>query len=183
MIFPYLWNMFIREVKKQRSKDAKAFYQYNLVQTSRIEGKVKQSVILYLGSDPLLTEKENQKIILNILKARIFRQDALFPEGAPQPLQKLGEAFYEKYLIKYGEPVTDQVSIPPAPDRAEMHQVDIKGLEVSDVKSFGAEHLCKQVTEKLKLRECLERVGIQGKQADKALIAIVARAIFSSSEH
>lgn len=175
--------MFIREVKKQRSKDARAFYQYNLVQTSRIEGKVKQNVILYLGSDPLLTDKINRKTVLQILKTKIFQQPSAFPEDAPEPLQKLAESLYEKYLVKYGEPVTDQVSIPPAPERAEMHQVDIKGLEVSDVKSFGAEHLCKQVADKLKLRECLERVGIKGKQADKALIAITARAIFSSSEH
>ncbi len=175
--------MFIREVKKQRSKDAKAFYQYNLVQTSRIEGKVKQKVILYLGSDPLLADMENRKTILNILKSRIFQQDSLFPEDAPLPLQKLTESLYEKYLIKYGEPAPDQVSIPPAPEKAEMHQVDIKGLEISDVKNFGAEHLCRQVTDKLRLRECLERAGIKGKQADKALIAIVARAVFSSSEH
>lgn len=175
--------MFIREVKKQRSKEAKAFYQYNLVQTSRIDGKVKQNVILYLGSDPLLGEKDNQKIILNILKAKIFQQASAFPVDAPEPIQKLAESLYEKYLIKYGEPAPNQVSIPPAPEKAEMHHVDIKGLEVSDVKSFGAEHLCKQITVKLKLRECLEHVGIKGKQADKALIAIVARAVFSSSEH
>jgi hypothetical protein len=75
--------MFIREVKKQRSKDSKTFYQYNLVQTSRIEGKVKQNVILYLGSDPLLAEKINQKTVLNILKSRIFRQPGLFPDDAP----------------------------------------------------------------------------------------------------
>ena len=175
--------MFIREVKKQRSKDAKVFFQYNLVQTSRIDGKVKQNVILYLGSDPLLADKTNQKTVLNILKSKIFGQPSAFPVVASEPLQKLAESLYEKYLIKYGEPAPNQVSIPPAPERAEMHQVDIKGLEVSDVKSFGAEHLCKQITDKLKLRECLERVGINGKQADKALIAITARAIFSSSEH
>ena len=156
--------MFIREVKKQRSKDAKTFYQYNLVQTSRIEGKVKQHVILYPGSDPLLADKTNRKTILSILKAKIFQQPSAFRENVPGPLQKLAGSLYEKYLVKYGESVTDQVSIPPSPARAEMHQVDVKGLEVSDVKSFGAEHLCKQVADKLKLRKYLERVGIKGRQ-------------------
>lgn len=175
--------MFIREVKKQRSKDSKTFYQYNLVQTSRIEGKVKQNVILYLGSDPLLAEKSNQKIVLNILKSKIFQQPELFPDDAPAHLRTLALSLYEKYLIKYGEPEPGRVSIPPAPERAEMHQVDIKGLEVSDVKTFGSEHLCKQVLDRLNLRECLLNLGFEDKQADKALIAIVARAIFSSSEH
>jgi transposase len=174
--------MFIREVKKQRSKDAKAFFQYNLVQTSRIDGKVKQNVILYLGSDPLFGDKSNRNTVLGILKAKIFGQPSVFPGDVPGPLQKLADSLYEKYLVKYGEPAPGQVSIPPAPEKTEMHKVDIKGLEVNDVKSFGAEHLCKQITDRLKLKECLEGVGIKGQQADKALIAIVARAVFSSSE-
>ncbi|WP_057940598.1 IS1634 family transposase [Algoriphagus resistens] len=175
--------MFIREVKKQRSKDSKTFYQYNLVQASRIDGKVKQKVILYLGSDPLLEDKGNQKTVLEILKSKIFGQPDIFPDNVPAPLLLLAASFYEKYLIKYGEPEPGQVSIPPAPERAEMHNVDVKGLEVSDVKSFGSEHLCKQVVEKLKLKECLLQLGFETKQADKALIAIVARAVFSSSEY
>lgn len=175
--------MFIREVKKQRSKDSKTFFQYNLVQTSRIDGKVKQKVILYLGSDPLLTDKENQKTVLEILKSKIFGQSHIFPDDVPESLRILVSSLYEKYLIKYGEPEPGQVSIPPAPERAEMHQVDVKGLEVSNVKSIGSEHLCKQVLEKLKLKECLLQLGFDNKQVDKALIAIVSRAIFSSSEY
>ena len=175
--------MFIREVKKQRSKDSKTFFQYNLVQTSRIEGKVKQNVILYLGSDPLLADKDNRKIVLGMLKSKIFMQPSIFPSDAPEYLHTLALSLYEKYLIKYGEPEPDQVSIPPAPERAEMHQVDIKGLQVADVKSFGGEHLCRQVLDKLKLRECLLNLGFGDKQVDKALIAIASRAVFSSSEY
>jgi transposase len=175
--------MFIREVKKQRSKDSKAFYQYNLVQTSRVDGKVKQNVILYLGSDTRLADKGNRKIVLDILKSKIFLQPAIFPHDAPGHLHTLALSLYEKYLIKYGEPEPDQVSIPPAPGRAEMHQVDVKGLQVADVKSFGSEHLCRQVLDKLKLGECLLNLGFEDKQADKALIAIASRAVFSSSEY
>lgn len=175
--------MFIREVKKQRSKDSKTFYQYNLVQTSRIDGKVKQNIILYLGSDNLLADKGNRKIILDILKSKIFMQPDIFPHDAPEHLHTLASALYEKYLIKYGDPEPDQVSIPPAPERAEMHQVDVKGLQVADVKGFGGEHLCRQVLDKLTLKECLLNLGFEDKQADKALIAIASRAIFSSSEY
>ena len=64
--------MFIREVKKQRSKDSKVFYQYTLAQAARVDGKVKQRAILYLGSDSLLKDKENRAIVLGILKSRIF---------------------------------------------------------------------------------------------------------------
>ena len=174
--------MFIREVKKQRSKSSKTFFQYNLVQAARVEEKVKQRVILYLGSDPLLKDKTNRKTVLEILKSKIFSQPGMFPEKAPKNLADLALSYYDKYLIKYGQQADTQVSVPPAPDKAEYHNIDIKGLEVSDVKSFGAEHLCKQVLDKLALKDCLTAVGMSKQQADKALIAIAARAIFTSSE-
>lgn len=175
--------MFIREVKKQRSKDSNIFYQYTLAQAARIDGKVKQRAILYLGSDPLLRDKESRVIVLGILKSRIFGQDELFPTNPPNHLLALALSYYEKYCIKYGQDYLQAASIPPAPDKAEFHNIDIIGLEVSDVKTFGAEHLCKQVLDKLQLQECLVSVGLSGEQARKALISIAARAIFSSSEH
>lgn len=175
--------MFIREVKKQRSKDSKIFYQYNLVQTSRIDGKVKQRIILYLGADFLLNDKENRSTVLDILKSKIFGQEKLFPQGAPQHLITLALSYYEKYCLKYGETDSKPASIPPPPKKAEFHQVDLLGLEVEDVKTFGAEHLCKQTLDKLKLRDCLLDCGMSSDNVDRALIAIAARAIFSSSEH
>ena len=175
--------MFIREVKKQRSKDSKIFYQYNLVQTARIEGKVKQRIILYLGSDPLLSHKGHRATVLEVLKAKIFGQEKLFPQNTSKQLIALALGYYEKYCIKYGEPDSKPASIPPPPDKAEFHHVDILGLEVNDVKTFGAEHLCKQILDKLQLRDCLLSCGMSSKVADRALIAIAARAIFCSSEY
>jgi transposase len=175
--------MFIREVKKQRSKDSKLFYQYTLAQAARVDGKVKQRTILYLGSDPILRDKENRAIVLGILKSKIFGQDDLFPSHPPKHLLALALSYYEKYCIKYGQDDRQAASIPPSPDKAEFHNIDIKGMEVSDVKTFGTEHLCKQILDKLQLQECLASVGLTGEQVRKALISIAARAIFSSSEH
>jgi len=182
--------MFIREVKKQRSKSSKVFYQYNLVQTSRIEGKVKQKVILYLGSDTELRDKNARKQVLQSLKSLIFRQPGIFPAGIPGHLKKLAHSYYDKYLIRYGlekgqntDSQPDNVSIPPLPQKADYHNIDINSLEVRDVKSFGNEHLCKQVLDKLKLASLLSDIGMNKKQIQKSLIAIAARAIFSCSEH
>ncbi len=175
--------MFIRKVKKQRSSQSKVFYQYTLAQSARVDGKVKQRAILYLGSDPLLSDKENQRIVLSILKAKIFGQPELFPSEPPNELLELALFYYEKYCIKYGETNKPTHSIPPAPKKAEFHNVDIKGLELNDVKTFGAEYLAKQVLDKLNLRECFRTLGMNNKQSSKALISIAARAVFSSSEY
>ncbi len=179
----YLCGMFIREVKKQRSKNSKTFYQYNLVQTARIDGKVKQTVILYLGSDPVLKDKTNRAIVLDILKSRIFRQPELSLADIPASLSALGEAYYQKYLVKYGHDAKGLVSLPPDIKKAEYHNVDIEGLAINDVKSFGGEHLCAQVLDKLQLKDCLSACGLSSSQVNKALISIAGRALFSASEH
>lgn len=176
--------MFIRVVKKQRSKDAKIFYQYTLAQTSRIEGKVKQFTVLYLGSNSLLADKANRAVVLNILKSKIFGQPDLFPSDAREDLKALALDYYEKYCIKYElEGQVAPTSIPPVPQKAEYHQLDLKGLEVKDAKSFGAEFLCQQILDKLQLKSCLQDLGMSSKRADKALISIIARALFTASEH
>ncbi len=176
--------MYIREVKKQRSKDSKVFYQYNLVQTSRIEGKVRQRVILYLGSESQMEDKENRRIVLNLLKALIFKQPRLIEEQADKKLREIAQMYYEKFCIKYN---TDEqkalVSIPPVPQEAEFHNIDIKGLEVEDAREFGAEHLCNQFLERLKLDEFLKSLSLSSDQRKLALISIAAKAIYAQSEY
>jgi len=175
--------MFIREVKKQRSKTSKVFYQYNLVQSSRVDGKVKQYVVLYLGSDKELQDKTSRKLVLEALKSKIFKQPELFPKALPAHLEVLTNKYFEKYQIKHGIDTDVDHSLPPIHEKAEYHNVDITGLEIADVKNFGAEHLCKQVLEKLKLEQCFTNLGMNKEQANKALVAIASRAIYASSEH
>lgn len=175
--------MFIREVKKQRNPDSKVFYQYNLVQSSRVDGKVKQRIILYLGSDPILRDKDNRRCVLLILKAKIFKQPSFLPQNAPEEITQLAAALYDKYLVKYG---TEAEGVPskPAPEySANYHKVDIDSIETREVRSFGAENLCTQVMEKLQFRHTFNSLGFSKDQTYKAMIAIAARAIFASSDH
>ncbi|MEM8894805.1 MAG: IS1634 family transposase [Bacteroidota bacterium] len=175
--------MYIRQVKKQRSKDSKTFYQYTLAQTLRIEGKVKQNAILYLGAEPIMEDATNRKTVLQILKAKIFQQEDLFPVDADQQVVDLALSYFEKYCLKYGEQSIGAASIPPQPKKAEYHNIDIEGLQAEDVRTFGGEHLCKQVLDKLQLKECLTALGFSHKQTLQALISIAARALFASSEY
>ncbi|CAN5416994.1 hypothetical protein BH23BAC3_BH23BAC3_20950 [soil metagenome] len=175
--------MFIRRVKKQRSKTSKVFYQYTLAQTYRVDGKVKQKAILYLGSDSRLADKTNRKTVLEILKAKIFNQPSLFPEDAPPHLADLATEYFQKYCIKYGEDSVGGASLPPAPEKAEFHRVDMEGVDVEQAQSFGGEHLCKQILDRLALGQCLKGLGLNSRQTSQALISIAGRALFAASEH
>jgi len=181
--------MFIREVKKQRNPGSKVFYQYNLVQSVRIDGKARQRIILYLGSDPLLQDRARRKVVLDILKSRIFNQPELFPENAGEKLSKLAGEYYEKYLIKY--PALEEgrtsrsarPSLPPDAQKAEYEQVDVTMVDCSEARTFGCEHLCSQVLQKLGLGDYLKKLEWSPDDRKMALISIAARAIFSASEY
>jgi len=175
--------MFIRQVKKQRSSTSKVFHQYTLAQTSRINGKVKQRAILYLGAEKLLEDKNNRDCVLSILKSKIFKQPELFQHDVSGELKRLALQYYDKYCIKYEQDEENPTSIPPPPKVSEFHNIDIKGLEIEDVKEFGAEHLCKQTLDKLELGDYFKTLGMSEQQIKKALISIAGKAIYSASEY
>ena len=175
--------MFIRQVKKQRSSTSKVFYQYTLVQAARVNGKVKQRSILYLGSDKMLENEDNRKAVLEILKSKIFKQPILFEQNISDELRKLASLYYDKYCIKYEQSEENPTSIPPQPKVSEFHNIDIKGLELENVKEFGAEYLCKQTLEKLGLGNYFTSLGMSDEQTKKALISIAGKAIYSASEY
>ena len=176
--------MFIREVKKPSAKTGKYFKQYSLVQASRHNGKVKQKTILYLGSDPLMHDKNNRNLICQMIKAKIFPGDTLFElPQASQATQQLVEDLYQKFLAKYPNGTIGSMALPSEQQTADFQLVNIENVETDGSTSFGAENLCVQTIEKLGLKDCLRKLGFSKKTVDKALMAIIARAIFTASEH
>ena len=185
----YIWErfctlcpMFIRQTKKQRSKDSKIFYQYSLVQSTRVNGKARQRTILYLGSDEELQDKQNRSMVLDVLKNKIQGTPPIFSD-IPAHLYKLGLAYYEKYKIRYAGIDEQPGTIPQPAEPTDYQTIDVNRLEVDQVKSFGPEHLCLQTMEKLQLAEFLRAASWDDKDIKRAMISIISRAIYTSSEH
>jgi transposase len=173
--------MFIRQTKKQRSGSSKIYYQFSLVQSVRIDGKSRQRTILYLGSDEELRDKTNRKLVLEALKGMISGSPSLF-DDIPGSLLKLAKDYYQKYLVKY-EGASNPIATPPKTDDRAYREVATDHVEVGGNKSFGPEHLCLQVLDKLKLGSFLSELGLGKDDAGRALISIAARAIYTASEH
>jgi hypothetical protein len=54
---------------------------------------------------------------------------------------------------------------------------------VEQVHTFGGEHLCRQILNKLELEGCLRGLGFNAKQTNQVLISIAARALLAASEY
>lgn len=175
--------MFIRQVKKKNTSGGKTFYQYQLVQASRVNGKVKQRNILYLGSDPLLNNPEPRKELLTLLQAKIFGQPLIFDNYSGQ-VEILAETYYQKFLIKYKDlPRGSVVSIPPVQGKARVESIDLNSIDIERSRTFGCEYLCSQITETLNLESCFTSLGFSEKENKMAHISIISKAILAASEH
>lgn len=176
--------MFIRQVKKSNTKKGKTFFQYQLVQASRIEGKVQQRNILYLGSEPLLADAGHRKDLLEMLQAMIFGQPMLFASNYPKEIIELAAQYHSKFLIKYADvELTSLISIPPQEKEAQTEAIALDSIEIQDSRTFGGEYLCSQVMEVLELGTCFEALGFSKNENRLAHVGIIGRALFSASEH
>ena len=176
--------MFIRQVKKSNTKEGKTFYQYQLVQASRIEGKVQQRNILYLGSETLLADAKNRKDLLDVLQALIFGQPILFADNYPKEITDLAVQYHNKFLIKYKDlDLGSSVSIPPQEKEPQTEAIAIDSIGIEDSRTFGGEYLCTQIMETLDLGTCFEALGFSQNENKLAHVGIIGRALFSASEH
>lgn len=126
-----------------------------------------------------------------MLTAKIFEQTQAFEQQAVlfnnqtdgAQILKLITLLYEKYLLKYPKGTDSLAAKPSKAKKADFQEVNLNSLKVEHTNSFGAENLCKQVLEGLQLNACLIKLGFDKDTRNKALMSIIARAIFIASEH
>jgi hypothetical protein len=182
-IFRIFVTMYIREVKKNNTPNGKVFLQYQLSETYRVEGTVKQKAILYLGYHNLLENKDNRKIVAKLLEDKIRNEQTLSEvfDNIPEELQQLADEYYRKFLQKIES--EEAGPLPEPEDKAIYDEVDISSTQVFDCREIGAEWMSYQMLERIGLREFLSRKGWAEKKINYALISIISRAVAAYSEH
>jgi len=180
--------MFIKEVKKSNTPKGKVFYQYQLSETFRVDGKVKHKIILYLGSDKLLNSKENRFIVAKLLENKIRNTQLISEElvQASPELTKLVDQLYSKYQLKQqkeSQKTIDEESIDLPIDTTEYESVDLKTVNTTECREIGAEWMCCEMLDRLDLKSFLEHKGWSKNKVDNALISVISRAVASFSEH
>jgi hypothetical protein len=179
--------MYIKEVKKNNTPNGKVFYQYQLSETYRVDGKVKQKAILYLGTNELLKNKDNRTIVANLLEKKIKNEQILSDDFLTESLalNQLAEHYYSCFLQKRQKESQENVpdeSTEKANNKV-YDEVDLDTTQVFDCREIGTEWMCYEMLNRLGLKEFLEYKGWNTQKTDNALISIISRAIASYSEY
>ena len=182
--------MYIKEIKKNNTPNGKVFLQYQLSETYRIEKKVKQRVIIYLGYNQLLETKQNRGIVAKLMESKIRNQPLLSDEllNISSELHQLAEHYYSRFLQKIQKENEENEgsegnATQAEEDNIEYEEVDFKSTHVFDCREIGAEWMCYEMLKRLGLKEFLQHKGWTNKQIDHALISIISRAVSAYSEH
>ena len=165
--------MFIRRTTiKSRSNNAEPYYTHRLVESERVNGRMKQRIVLNLGRH-FEIPKADWRALASRIEQLLGAQDALLALELPTQLEALAQRLGAQILASRGE----ETSSPDAPV-----SVDLDTLELVRPRRVGIEHLALHAMEQLALRDKLAALGFNRHQLAAAVGNILARMAFPASE-
>jgi len=183
----YLCSMFLKKVIKENKSDKQYVY-YRLCESVRIGTKTRHHILLNLGS-LLAFEEVERKMLANRIEELYQGHQTIF-HHTPDKIEQLARKFYTELRDKNKQPVTsknttkasvsDKKNSKPIVD---IQKVDINSMQHDVVREIGAEHLCLQTLEELKLPTFLEGLNWSKEKVNTALTHIISRAVYPASEH
>jgi len=168
-----LSGMFIRRTQIKSRQQGEAYYTYRLVETERVNGKVKQHTLLNLGRNFAIPKEHWADLALRIDQL-LSGQASLLSIELPKELEE--RAQHIKSLLLAKQTITES-SAPAA-----IESVDIDSLELIRPRRVGIEQLALYAMEQVGLQDKLVELGFNRHQLSAAVGDIVARMALPTSE-
>jgi hypothetical protein len=165
--------MFIRRTAiKSRKSGTGSYFTHRLVETERVDGKVKQHILLNLGRY-FCVPKNQWKDLAARIKQLLDSQSSLVIVELPIEL--------EIHAQHYAEQIIASRSIETA-DVGQFYAVNLDSMELSRPRRVGVEQLALHAMKQLKLQQKFRELGFNSHQIAAALGNIVARMAHPASE-
>jgi transposase len=179
--------MFIRKSPIKSKKTGGSYYSYRLVESVRVEGKVKQKTLLNLGKHfdidsahwALLANRIDHLLQSNGTES----QQNLFEaeHSLTRDLEAAAQRYAALLLRKLSVPVPDSDAVENSP-AADYQAVDVNQIKVLKPRSMGAETLALHAFKQLKLDDKLRQLGFNEKDLSAAMGTIIGRMVHPGSE-
>jgi transposase len=180
--------MFLKKITKG-NKSTKVYTYYRLCESVRIGDKSRHRILLNVGELSGLDEHE-RKMLANRIEALYYGNNTLFLD-IPPTVEQLAIKLYKELRDKFktsvttGADHTDPSSAlrPVGEPVKDMELVDLNSIEHDEVREVGAEWLCLQAAEELKIADLLAEKQWDKESIGTALAHLVSRAVYPASEH
>ena len=164
--------MFIRRTSIKSRTNAEPYYTYRLVESERVNGRMKQRIVLNLGRH-FEVPKANWRFLSSRIEQLPGAQDALLALELSTELEALAQRLAAQILTRRG----GEANTPGA-----LISVDPDTLELVRPRRVGIEQLALHAMEQLALRDKLTALGFNRHQLAAAVGNILARMAFPASE-
>jgi transposase len=168
--------MYIRRSAIKSRHTGEPYYTYRLVESARIDGRVRQRTLVNLGRH-FDVPSEQWSALAQRIKQLMDRQADLLPID----LDPKWEALAQRYsaLVIRAKARWDEAA---SPEGADYQTVDVNSLDPVRPRSVGVEHVCLEAIRQVGLETRLEALGFTGPQWAAALGTIVGRMSAPGSE-
>lgn len=165
--------MFIKPLSKYNKTTQERYSLYQLCESFRLNGRVRHRVIIGLGK--LEELNVDQRFMLGNRIEEMLKGITPLPlEPSNQKVEDLAMHFYKKIVEKRRYDVKKK--------GVDWQIVDVETVKNKEVREAGAEWLCKQAYNQLKIGEFLRRAGWSEEKMALAATHIVSRTVYPASE-
>ena len=164
--------MFIRCTTIKSKQLGEPYKTYRLVESERINGKVKQRTLLNLGRH-FSVPKEQWASLSGRISQLLAAQKSLTSIELPTELEMLAQRYVALILESRSTPLTEQGTF---------ESVSLESLELVRPRRVGIEQLAIHALKQLKLDEKLKELGFNRHELAASLGNIIARMAFPASE-
>ena len=167
--------MFIKPFSKHNRTTNERYTIFKLCEGYRIDGQVRHRTIISFGRLDELGTVEKKKLLAKRVNEMLKGGINILPlSGIDEKVEKLAHHYYGEIIKKKRYDVV--------PHGQEWETVDISTLKNKDVREIGAEWMCKQAFDQLRLNNFLEDQKWSKDKISLAATHIISRAIFPASE-
>jgi hypothetical protein len=171
--------MFIRRTQTRNTASGERYYSYRLVQSKRIDGKVKQLTLLNLGRHFEIDQSLWPTLCIQI-EALLGNQAALIPLPLPASAQRMAQRIAAQLLARsQTTPSPETAAVPESPD---IQSVDVTSMALVRPRTVGVEAAALWAMRQTDFTGLLEQLGFNGAQRMAALGTIIGRMAAPGSE-
>jgi transposase len=169
-------GMYIRRTTIKSRRNGEPYYTYRLVESIRLDGKVRQRTLLNLGRH-FDVAREQWAPLAQRIEQLTSRQGNLFPSELDGNLEVEAQR-YSALVIQAKSRLGDGFFS----DKPDFQTVDVNSLAMVRPRSIGVEHVGLEALRKIGLDKKLEQIGFNTPQCAAAIGTIIARMTAPGSE-
>jgi transposase len=168
--------MYIRRTAIKSRRTGEPYYTYRLVESVRLEGRVRQRTLVNLGRH-FEVPREQWAPLAQRIEQLLSRQAELIPAQLDPQWEEAAQR-YSAQVLRAKARLEEEAT----PLEADYQSVDVNRVDLVRARSVGVEHVSLEALRQVGLDTKLEALGFNGPQRAAAIGTIVARMTAPGSE-